>query len=119
MRIGGEINDVVYHEKFSWDDQRFVIGISIGMAEVNSSCANSDAVINAADGACYLAKQLGAVYRFGHRYCRIIERYTKLDWPYKYAGYWGVRASTHTSTRFILFRLSNLASSAKTLWTIN
>lgn len=59
LRIGGEIIDVVCREEFSWDGRKFVIGISIGMAEVNSSCANSDAVINAADSACYLAKQLG------------------------------------------------------------
>jgi len=59
LRIGSEISDVVCREKFSWDGRQFVIGISIGMVEVNSSCANSDAAMDAADGACYLAKQLG------------------------------------------------------------
>jgi len=59
MRISGEINDAVRREKFSWDGRQFVIGISIGMAEVNSNCANADAAMDAADGACYLAKRMG------------------------------------------------------------
>jgi len=59
LRISSEISDAICSEKFSWDGMQFVVGISIGMAEVNSSCANSDAAMDAADGACYLAKQLG------------------------------------------------------------
>jgi len=59
LRISGEINDVICREKFSWDGRQFVIGISIGMAEVNYSCANADAAMDAADGACYLAKRMG------------------------------------------------------------
>jgi diguanylate cyclase (GGDEF)-like protein/PAS domain S-box-containing protein len=59
VRIGSEINHAVCAEKFSWEGRQFVIGISIGLAEVNQGCANSDAALDAADGACYLAKQLG------------------------------------------------------------
>ena len=59
LRIGCEISDAVCSEKFSWDGRQFVVGISIGMVEVNSSCADSDTAMAAADGACYLAKQLG------------------------------------------------------------
>ncbi len=59
LRISSEISNTVCQEKFSWDGRQFVIGISIGLAEVDFSCANSDAAMDAADGACYLAKQLG------------------------------------------------------------
>ncbi len=59
LRISGEISDAICSEQFAWDGRQFVVGISIGMAEVNSSCANSDTAMDAADGACYLAKQLG------------------------------------------------------------
>jgi diguanylate cyclase (GGDEF)-like protein/PAS domain S-box-containing protein len=59
LRISGEISDAVCREKFSWDGRQFVIGISIGMVEVNAGCASSSAAMDAADGACYLAKQLG------------------------------------------------------------
>ncbi len=59
MRKCGEICAAVCGEKFSWDGRQFVVGISIGMAEVNSSCANADAALDAADGACYLAKRMG------------------------------------------------------------
>ncbi|MCP5010895.1 MAG: diguanylate cyclase, partial [Aestuariibacter sp.] len=59
LRISSEIIDVVCREKFSWDGKQFVIGVSIGLTEVDSDCVNSDAAMDAADGACYLAKQLG------------------------------------------------------------
>jgi len=59
LRISGEIVSMVCQEKFSWDGRQFVIGISVGLAEVDSSCADSDAAVDAADGACYLAKKLG------------------------------------------------------------
>ncbi|MCP3671799.1 MAG: GGDEF domain-containing protein [Gammaproteobacteria bacterium] len=59
LRIGSEIIDVVCREKFSWDGKQFLIGVSIGLAEVDFGCTNLEAAMDTADGACYLAKQLG------------------------------------------------------------
>ncbi len=59
LRIGDQIIEAVCGEKFFWDGKQFVIGVSIGLVALNSGCTNSDAALYAADGACYLAKQLG------------------------------------------------------------
>ena len=59
MRIGEQITEAVCGEKFFWDGKQFVVGVSIGLVALNSGCTNSDAALYAADGACYLAKQLG------------------------------------------------------------
>lgn len=59
LRIAGQIIDAVCGEKFYWDGQQFVLGVSIGLVMLNSGSSNLDAAICAADSACYLAKQLG------------------------------------------------------------
>ncbi len=59
LRIAGEIIDAICGEKFAWDGVSLVIGISIGVVEINASCSDPDTIINAADSACYMAKQLG------------------------------------------------------------
>ncbi len=59
MRVAGDITDAICGVEFTWDGMTFVIGVSIGVVEIDSSCAYPDAIIDAADGACYMAKQLG------------------------------------------------------------
>ncbi len=59
MRIAGDITDAICGVEFTWDGMTFVIGVSIGLVEIDSSCSHPDAIIDAADGACYMAKQLG------------------------------------------------------------
>ncbi|HEX7081062.1 MAG TPA: EAL domain-containing protein [Gammaproteobacteria bacterium] len=46
-----------YH--FAWQDRVFDIGVSIGMVEVGHESASGEAVLSAADSACYVAKQQG------------------------------------------------------------
>ncbi|GGO64122.1 bifunctional diguanylate cyclase/phosphodiesterase [Bowmanella pacifica] len=45
--------------RFVWEDKVFHIGASIGVAEINMQTTNSEALIKAADHACYSAKNLG------------------------------------------------------------
>lgn len=59
MRVACDITDSICGVEFTWDGMSFVIGISIGMVEVGSSCVDVDAIMHAVDGACYMAKQLG------------------------------------------------------------
>lgn len=44
---------------FSWDDRVFAIGVSIGMVVIDKSSANVEAIMSAADMACYAAKDQG------------------------------------------------------------
>jgi diguanylate cyclase (GGDEF)-like protein/PAS domain S-box-containing protein len=59
MRIASGIVNTICGDEFTWDGVSFVVGVSVGVVEVNSACCNPDAVLNAADSACYMAKQLG------------------------------------------------------------
>ena len=44
---------------FSWQGQHFQIGASIGVVEVSTAFNNIEALLNAADTACYTAKKQG------------------------------------------------------------
>jgi diguanylate cyclase (GGDEF)-like protein/PAS domain S-box-containing protein len=59
MRVASGIISTLCTEEFTWDGISFAVGVSIGVVEVNSNCFEPDAVLNAADTACYMAKQLG------------------------------------------------------------
>jgi Amt family ammonium transporter len=59
MRVADGIIHSVCGEEFTWDGVSFVVGVSIGVVEVNSNCHDPDSVLNTADSACYMAKQLG------------------------------------------------------------
>jgi diguanylate cyclase (GGDEF)-like protein/PAS domain S-box-containing protein len=59
LRIAGGIIEAICGHEFTWEGMSFVIGVSIGVVEVNSNCSDSDVILNAADSACYMAKQLG------------------------------------------------------------
>lgn len=59
LRIANTILQRVQEFRFVWQDKTFSIGVSIGLVVItaDSQCINS--VLNAADGACYLAKNHG------------------------------------------------------------
>lgn len=58
-QIAGDICESVASYRFSWQDRVFDIGVSIGMVEVGHESVSAEAVLNAADSACYVAKQQG------------------------------------------------------------
>jgi len=62
-QIADEICTAVSNHRFAWHDQSFDIGISIGLVEVGPESMSAEAVLSAADSACYIAKQEG---RGGH-----------------------------------------------------
>jgi diguanylate cyclase (GGDEF)-like protein/PAS domain S-box-containing protein len=45
--------------RFVYDDKLFFVGASIGVIEINSNTTSAEALIKAADNACYKAKHLG------------------------------------------------------------
>lgn len=58
-QIADDICDSVASYRFSWQDRVFDIGVSIGMVEVGHESVSAEAVLSAADSACYVAKQQG------------------------------------------------------------
>ncbi len=53
------LQDDVQRFRFHWGAQVFRVGTSIGIAAVDRGCAGVDALLQAADGACYMAKDAG------------------------------------------------------------
>jgi len=45
--------------RFSWENQTFVIGASIGVVEISAESADAQVLLKAADSGCYLAKNAG------------------------------------------------------------
>jgi diguanylate cyclase (GGDEF)-like protein/PAS domain S-box-containing protein len=62
-QIADEVCSAVNGHRFSWQDQSFDIGVSIGLVEVGPESMSAETVLSAADSACYVAKQEG---RGGH-----------------------------------------------------
>jgi len=57
--IAQEICETISHHVFRWEDQRFNIGVACGMVEIKSDVSAIADVLNSADTACYIAKELG------------------------------------------------------------
>jgi diguanylate cyclase (GGDEF)-like protein/PAS domain S-box-containing protein len=62
-QIADEVCQAVGNHHFSWQNHAFEVGVSIGLVEVGAESASAEAVLSAADSACYVAKQEG---RGGH-----------------------------------------------------
>ncbi len=58
-QIGEDICASLAAYRFTWQDQVFDIGVSIGMVEVGHESTSAEALLGAADSACYVAKQQG------------------------------------------------------------
>lgn len=57
--IAEKIREEVRNTKFYWNEKLFSVGVSIGMAAINDQMQGIADVINAADTACYMAKDNG------------------------------------------------------------
>ena len=62
-QIADEVSEAVANQRFVWQDQVFDVGVSIGLVELGPESMSPESVLNAADSACYVAKQQG---RGGH-----------------------------------------------------
>ena len=59
IQIANKLRQLVEDFSFTWQDSVFAIGVSIGLAQINSLTGNLDILVNAADTACYAAKARG------------------------------------------------------------
>lgn len=57
--IGEQLRQSVREFRFSWDERRIELGVSIGIVEINQDCKSMSELLSAADQACYLAKEQG------------------------------------------------------------
>ncbi len=59
QQIADDVCQAVMDYKFTWNDRVFELGVSIGLVQVAHESGSAEAVLNAADSACYIAKQQG------------------------------------------------------------
>ncbi|MEO7387012.1 MAG: EAL domain-containing protein [Gammaproteobacteria bacterium] len=58
-QIADDVCNAIRDYRFVWQDRIFTIGISIGLVEVSRESGTLKDLLNAADSACYVAKQQG------------------------------------------------------------
>ena len=57
--IAGRLLMVIQQFQFSWNDNTFTIGASIGIAPISEDATSCEEILSNADSACYLAKENG------------------------------------------------------------
>ncbi len=57
--VAGNLCKSVHEIRFAWNDKPFSVSVSIGVVGVDASNGNVEALVSAADGSCYLAKEKG------------------------------------------------------------
>jgi diguanylate cyclase (GGDEF)-like protein len=76
------LQDLVNRYRFQWAEQSFRVGVCIGLAPIDRLCSGVDALLQAADGACYMAKDSGRnriqVYDFHDP--ELARRYGAMQW---------------------------------------
>jgi diguanylate cyclase (GGDEF)-like protein/PAS domain S-box-containing protein len=59
LNIASELREALQDFRFLWDSKTFAIGVSIGLVQLSATTESLAAALNAADTACYGAKQGG------------------------------------------------------------
>jgi diguanylate cyclase (GGDEF)-like protein/PAS domain S-box-containing protein len=67
---------------FQWEEQRFDVGVSIGMVPIQQDTQNASFVLSAADVACYVAKDSGRnrVHVYEESDINLGERHSEMHW---------------------------------------
>jgi len=59
LAIANALRQSLEEFRFAWNDKTFTIGVSVGLVMVNAETPNLASAVNAADAACYVAKNAG------------------------------------------------------------
>ncbi|MBV8667357.1 MAG: EAL domain-containing protein [Burkholderiaceae bacterium] len=81
-RIAEQLLDTVMNIQFSWCQRQFTIGVSIGVVTSDAGMSTLKEVMNAADSACYMAKEKGRnrVHLFRRDDEDLSVRQTEMEW---------------------------------------
>jgi diguanylate cyclase (GGDEF)-like protein len=79
-RIAENLRQAIREFRFAWNDRVMNVGVSIGVAEIDSTSDTLDAVLSAADVACYSAKDSGRNRVQTYQQGRAPERHREMQW---------------------------------------
>ncbi len=82
VEIANKLRKAIDAFHFTWSDNTFTLGISIGVVPIDRSTADIGSTMSAADSACYIAKESGRnqvqIAHLGDR--RLQERHGEMQW---------------------------------------
>jgi len=81
-QIAEDVCTAVREYRFVWQDRIFEIGISVGLVEIAQQVSSLEEVLNAADSACYVAKQegRGRVHIYSARDAQTVNQRGDVHW---------------------------------------
>jgi diguanylate cyclase (GGDEF)-like protein/PAS domain S-box-containing protein len=84
-QIAEEMRRTVREFRFSFRDQIFEVGVSIGLVPVNAESGDLAQLLSAADAACYVAKDRGRnrVHEYEQDDTLVAERYGEMQWIHR------------------------------------
>lgn len=82
IQIANNLREQIEKFVFSWHNQNFSIGVSIGVVAINARFRNLDMALGAADTACYTAKNKGRnqVHIYNSSEGEIAQRSSEMKW---------------------------------------
>lgn len=82
LQIADTLREQISQFTFSWRNQTFSIGVSIGIVAINAKFHNIDMALSAADTACYTAKNKGRnqVYVYSNNEGELAQRLSETQW---------------------------------------
>lgn len=82
LRVTTIIQKEVEGFRFTWEEQRFSIGVSIGVVSINEASENMARVLSKADAACYVAKDAGRnrVHIYHEDDVELAKRHGEMHW---------------------------------------
>jgi len=82
VTIAEKLHEVIQSFRFAWEDQNFVLGVSIGIVEITEHSVDLADLLADADAACYAAKESGRnrVHLFQHDDVELAKRQGEMRW---------------------------------------
>ena len=82
VQIANNLKERIAQFTFSWRNQTFSIGVSIGLVTINTKFQHLDTILSAADAACYTAKNKGRnqVHIYNLDEGELTQRLSEIQW---------------------------------------
>ena len=81
-RIATQLVEAVRDFRFVWKGKVFALGVSIGLAIIDEHCRDPEAILSAADAACFIAKDKGRNRVWIHHLddADVMQRHGEMEW---------------------------------------